>query len=100
MAGNDAPRFFGVLVTYRRPDQLAATLDRIAAQSRQLDRLLVVDNGSDSATRSAVESHSSEYIDAGDNLGPAGGYALGMNRLLDEADDGDWIFLFDDDDPP
>jgi glycosyltransferase involved in cell wall biosynthesis len=100
MAGNDASLFFGVLVTYRRPDQLATTLGRIAAQSRQLDRLLVVDNSSDSATRSAVEEQRAEYIDAGDNLGPAGGFALGMGRLLETAAEEDWIFLLDDDDPP
>ncbi|HEY6628240.1 MAG TPA: glycosyltransferase [Acidimicrobiia bacterium] len=100
MDSSDAPRFFGVLVTYRRPDQLATTLARIQAQTRQLDRLIVVDNGSDRVTASAVETQTAEYIDAGDNLGPAGGYALGMNRLLEQARDGDWIFLFDDDDPP
>ncbi|MGH8916369.1 MAG: glycosyltransferase [Acidimicrobiia bacterium] len=100
MEGHDDPHFFGVLVTYRRPGQLAVTLDRLQAQSRRLDRLLVIDNGSEPETRRAVERHDAHYIDAGDNLGPAGGYALGMTQILESAGDDDWIFLFDDDDPP
>jgi len=100
MADHDDPRFFGVLVTFNRPAELAVTLDRLRSQTRQLDRLLVVDNSSSPATRSAVDGQDAVYIDAGDNLGPAGGYALGMTKLLETAADDDWIFLFDDDDPP
>ncbi len=95
----------GVLVTYLKPQDLTATLRRLDAQTRHLDRLVVVDNGSSLETRQIVESrsgsaHRIEYLDPGENLGPAGGYALGMRHLLDGAGDEDWIFLFDDDDPP
>jgi rhamnopyranosyl-N-acetylglucosaminyl-diphospho-decaprenol beta-1,3/1,4-galactofuranosyltransferase len=100
MNGNDAPRFFGVLVTFNRFTELTTTLQRLEAQTRQLDRLLVVDNGGGAENWSALQGLRAEYVDAGDNLGPAGGYALGMNLLLETASDDDWIFLFDDDDPP
>jgi rhamnopyranosyl-N-acetylglucosaminyl-diphospho-decaprenol beta-1,3/1,4-galactofuranosyltransferase len=101
----EPPRVFGVLVTYRRPDALAKTLDRLVSQTRRPDRLLVVDNGasgevSDLVERAVTSGLPAVYIDAGDNLGPAGGFALGMEQLLVDAGDEDWVFLFDDDDPP
>lgn len=101
----DPDKLFGVLVTYRKDPDLARSLGRLRAQTRQLDRLLVIDNGSSPATRATVDRFvadglAAEYIDAGDNLGPAGGFALGMELLLDAAGGDDWIFLFDDDDPP
>jgi hypothetical protein len=40
------------------------------------------------------------YIAAEENLGPAGGFALGMRRTLEDFDDEDLIVLVDDDDPP
>jgi glycosyltransferase involved in cell wall biosynthesis len=100
---SDSTRVYGVLVTFSRSAALAATLDRLEAQTRHVDRLLVIDNEGSSETRAVVEGHPNlpiAYVDAGDNLGPAGGFALGMRMLLEDADDSDWIFLFDDDDPP
>ncbi len=95
------PKFFGVLVTFRRPEQVAVTLQRLQAQTRQLDYLLLVDNGSDSAVENLISGRlDAAYLDASENTGPAGGYALGMKWLLETAQDDDWIFLFDDDDPP
>jgi glycosyltransferase involved in cell wall biosynthesis len=98
-------KLYGVLVTYRKPTALTSTLERLAAQSRRLDRILVVDNGSSLEAKQIVEMQAGrglhiEYLDAGANLGPAGGFALGMEVLLDGAAEEDWIFLFDDDDPP
>jgi glycosyltransferase involved in cell wall biosynthesis len=96
------PRLHGVLVTFRRPEDLKQTLRRLAAQTTPLESLIVVDNGSDPATRQALDAYPGpiHYLDPGENVGPAGGYALGMNRLLETADDAEWIVLFDDDDPP
>ncbi|WP_186828070.1 glycosyltransferase [Knoellia locipacati] len=91
---------WGVLVTYRREALLADTLARIADQSRPPDQLVVVDNGSDPRVRTAAGRAGAVYIDAGDNLGPAGGIALGMDFVLERAGDDDWLMLFDDDDPP
>jgi glycosyltransferase involved in cell wall biosynthesis len=102
---SDEVRVHGVLVTFRRHTSLSTTLDRLRGQTRPPDRLLVVDNGSDPEVRATVERQiaaglSAEYVDAGDNLGPAGGYAIGMEMILLDAGEEDWIFLFDDDDPP
>jgi GT2 family glycosyltransferase len=95
----------GVLVTYRRADQVQTYLERLAEQSLRLDSLLVVDNDPEMSARCVVEEQRSldipvAYLAAGDNVGPAGGIALGMRRIVEHAADDDWIVLLDDDDPP
>jgi glycosyltransferase involved in cell wall biosynthesis len=97
---------FGVLVTFRRPDDLDRSLDAIASQSAPFDELVVVDNDPSERTRSIVEHHrgASEtstytYIDSATNLGPAAGRSLGAQRIMARADDDDWIVFLDDDDP-
>lgn len=96
------PRLFGVLVTFRRAEQLASTLTAIADQTRPLDDLVVVDNDPAPETRQIVRTATpaAEYIPSPENLGPAGGIALGMRRLLERAGERDWIMTLDDDDPP
>jgi glycosyltransferase involved in cell wall biosynthesis len=98
-------RLFGVLVTYRQPAALPVTLRRIAEQSQPLAGLVVVDNDPSPATRAVVEAHAAglgwlEYVASPENLGPAGGLAVGMERVLDHARPQDWIVLLDDGDPP
>lgn len=101
-----SPRFFGVLVTFRRLDELETTFDRLASQTRQLSRLIVVDNGADNSVADLIGRYQGRaakeitYVSPGDNTGPAGGFAIGMERLVGGSEDDDWIFLFDDDDPP
>jgi rhamnopyranosyl-N-acetylglucosaminyl-diphospho-decaprenol beta-1,3/1,4-galactofuranosyltransferase len=104
-ASDGPPRLHGVLVTFRRPQALTATLGRLEAQSRRLDRLVVVDNAPSPAGRDAVDAHpraasETRYVAAPENLGPAGGIALGMRALLEDGGDRDWAVLLDDDDPP
>jgi glycosyltransferase involved in cell wall biosynthesis len=98
------PALFGILITFRRREALTVTLDRLLAQDRALDRLIVVDNDSSAETRAAVEGSWTprplDYIAAPQNLGPAGGIELGMRRVLEVAADDDWVVLLDDDDPP
>lgn len=94
------PKLWGVIVTFRRPEVLRVMLTRIQEQTMVPDHLLVVDNGSDPAARRAAEEAGAEYVDSGDNIGPAGGIALGMERILEQAGENDWLVLFDDDDPP
>lgn len=96
------PRLFGVLVTFRRPDALAETLQVVAAQTRPIDHLVVVDNDPSPRTREVVETFAplAEYLPAPENLGAAGGIVLGMERVLREAADRDVVVILDDDDPP
>jgi GT2 family glycosyltransferase len=101
----DTGRLFGVLVTFRRPEELAKSLDKLLAQTRRLDRLVVIDNGSTPASEREVDRYRNEgadvvYIDAGENIGPAEGYARGCLYHMEHASDDDWVLTFDDDDPP
>ncbi|MFC7489222.1 MULTISPECIES: glycosyltransferase [unclassified Knoellia] len=93
-------KLWGVVVTYARPDTLNSMLAALSRQTRPVDYLLVVDNGSDAEVARIAYSHGADYLDSGDNLGPAGGIALGMAQVLARADPNDWILLVDDDNEP
>lgn len=100
-----APRLYGLVVTYRRSEQLGPALEGIDSQSRNLDKLVVVDNSPTEITRAIVEEHGrrgcpTEYLPSEENLGPAGGTALAMEHLLTDAQDDDWLIRVDDDRPP
>lgn len=101
----ERPTLFAVLVTFRRPDWLARTLDRLAEQERQPDLLVVVDNGPLPETEAIVRRYEAggrrvDYLPMAENLGFTGGVERGMNHVLGMAKDSDWILLLDDDDPP
>jgi rhamnopyranosyl-N-acetylglucosaminyl-diphospho-decaprenol beta-1,3/1,4-galactofuranosyltransferase len=89
-----------VVVTHRRPDELAKSLDAVSAQTRAPDHLVVVDNDDDPHVREIVNGQpvASTYIGSRRNLGGAGGFALGMLHAL--ALGSDWVWLADDDGRP
>jgi glycosyltransferase involved in cell wall biosynthesis len=91
-----------VLVTFRRPAALAAMLAAVDAQTLPLCELVVVDNAPSPEHGEIVAAASTptRYLPARENLGPAGGLALGMDALLATVSDDDWILTLDDDDPP
>lgn len=97
------PAVLGVLVTFDRPNDLRRSLEVLERQTYRLDLLVVVDNAPNPEVREIVEASGGaarvEYVPCADNLGPAGGIALGMERCLVGASDDDWVCLFDDDDP-
>ncbi|PXY31860.1 galactofuranosyl transferase [Prauserella muralis] len=89
-----------VVVTRHRRDLLADSLKVIAAQTRPVDHLVVVDNGPDEPARDVVEvfPQPHTYLPSYHNLGGAGGFALGMLHAL--ALGADWVWLADDDGRP
>ena len=90
-----------VVVTYRRPLQLELTLSALSRQTRPPDSIVIVDNDPTESARSIVEGiNGLTYLPAHDNLGPAGGIALGMIGVLAKSDGDDSVLLIDDDDPP
>ena len=91
---------YAVLVTHRRPDELAKSLDALTAQTRAPDHLVVVDNDNDDRVADLVASQPipSTYLGSRRNLGGAGGFALGMLHAL--ALGADWLWLADDDGRP
>lgn len=104
MPPRDGRLIHGVLVTHKRPRRLATTLERLRDQDELLETLIVVDNAPDDANEAVVRrarsARSVTYIAAPENIGPAGGIALGMERVVGSAHDLDWVVTLDDDDPP
>ena len=89
-----------VLVTYRRPEELGATLTALQAQTRKFDTIVVVDNDPGGGAISVATTAGVDYVAAGSNTGPAGGLSIGVRRLLETAADDDLIAFVDDGDPP
>ncbi|MDW5609631.1 glycosyltransferase [Mycolicibacterium sp. jd] len=89
-----------IVVTHRRPDELAKSLDAVCSQSRRPDHLIVVDNDHDDRVRDLVDGQPipTTYLGSRRNLGGAGGFALGMLYALSQG--ADWIWLADDDGRP
>jgi rhamnopyranosyl-N-acetylglucosaminyl-diphospho-decaprenol beta-1,3/1,4-galactofuranosyltransferase len=89
-----------VVVTHRRPDELAKSLDVLSTQSRMVDHLIVIDNDSDDRVRDLVAGQPvpTTYLGSRRNLGGAGGFALGMLHALTLG--ADWVWLADDDGRP
>ncbi|MGD9619099.1 MAG: glycosyltransferase [Mycolicibacterium sp.] len=93
-----------VVVTHRRPDELAKSLDAVCSQSRRPDHLIVVDNDfandPDERVRDLVlgQSIPATYLGSKRNLGGAGGFALGILHAL--ALGAEWVWLADDDGHP
>ena len=89
-----------VVVTRNRRELLAESLKMLAAQTRQPDHLVVVDNGPDEPVRDIVESCGlpTTYLVSKRNLGGAGGFALGILHAL--ALGAEWVWLADDDGRP
>ena len=89
----------GILVTYHRPDALAAMVEQLAEIG--LATLTVVDNGpspeSKEAAHKAAARVPTTYIEMSENTGPAGGYERGMGSVLETADTEDWMLVLDDD---
>ncbi|WP_040519159.1 galactofuranosyltransferase GlfT1 [Gordonia aichiensis] len=93
-------RVVAVVVTHRRAELLAESLDVVSAQSRPVDHLVVVDNGNEKQVADLVAAQPipATYVGSERNLGGAGGFALGMLQAL--ALGADWVWCADDDGRP
>jgi GT2 family glycosyltransferase len=94
-------RFGAFIITFNRPAGVRRMLERLLAQTRPPDLILVVDNGQPEPTNAVIEDFSGQPIvhqPMGDNLGPAGAAAFGFKWLVDKSFD--WLYWGDDDNPP
>ena len=99
--GTHAQRVVAVVVAYDRRDLLVEALDALAAQSRPLDAVVVVDNAShdDSAVVATEHPVSATVVELSRNTGGAGGFTVGIAHAV-EALDADLVWLMDDDTIP
>ena len=87
-----------VVVTYNRADMLPGLLEGLARQTRLADAVYVVDNASTDHTQEILASRQGlplRVITAGENLGGAGGFHLGLRTAWEAGHD---RFLLIDDD--
>ena len=95
-AAGDSTSVCAVVVTHNRRELLATCLDRLDAQTRPPDAILVVDNASSDGTAELLAGRDGIEIERLDeNGGGAGGFARGL-ELAHRAGH-EWIWLLDDD---
>ncbi len=89
-----------VVVTYDRPELLRRAVMALHRQSRRLDDIIVVDNGRthDAERLFSRTFQGVTYLRMSENLGPAGGFAAGMQYAHERGHT--WIWLFNDDSEP
>ncbi|RJQ77420.1 glycosyltransferase family 2 protein [Pseudonocardiaceae bacterium YIM PH 21723] len=89
-----------VVVTRHRLELLEQSLKVLAAQTRPIDHLIVVDNGPDQSAEPIIKASGlpATWLPSHHNLGGAGGFALGMLHAL--AMGASWVWCADDDGRP
>ena len=88
-----------LIVTYNRISLLRECVDAVMGQTHAASALYVVDNKSDDGTAeylAGIDDARLRVILSDENLGGAGGFALGVSEALGH-DDYDWLILIDDD---
>lgn len=94
-----------VLVAYNRRELLRESLEALAAQSRPVDRLVIVDNASDDGSAEVAAELLEQWGERArlilltENTGGAGGFATGIAAAIAE-EDVDWVWVMDDDTVP
>src|SRR6185312_1077865 len=93
-------RICAVVVTYNRKTLLRTGLCALLRQTRQLDQILVVDNGSTDGTKEMLEAEfrDCQVLRTPENLGGAGGFRAGMEWAHQAGFD--WTWVMDDDIEP
>lgn len=89
-----------LVVTYNRFELLLLTLGALQAQTRPVDRIVLLDNGSSDGTyarllASGLDLRRVDYVRLDSNRGPARGFWQGMSYAV--ADGADWVWVMDDD---
>lgn len=104
MTADRTRRVTAVLVAYNRRDLLIDALDALAAQTRPVDEVVVLDNSSDDDSSAVAAAHpiGARVIRLDRNTGGAGGFAAGIAAALavPAAEVPEWVWLMDDDTIP
>ena len=96
-------RVGAAVVTYNRGALMAECLDALLAQTRPLERIVVVDNASTDGTgellrrRGLLDDPRVELERLPENRGSSGGFAAAIERARDGCD---WLWVMDDDAEP
>lgn len=86
------PTISAVIPTWNRADLLRSLLPGLRAQTRTIDRVIVVDNGSSDDTESVAREFGAELLSLGENRG----FAAAVNAGILHAET-DWILILNND---
>lgn len=90
-----------VIVTYNRKELLVENIRMLLKQTRQFDRIFIIDNCSTDGTAEYLQQNGWKnkspfrYIKTESNIGGAGGFYIGTKAAFESG--ADWIVLMDDD---
>ena len=84
-----------VVVTYNRLSDLEKCLDSLRQQTRPLDNILVINNGSTDGTQQWLATQPDVQVITQENLGGAGGFATGIDTAYQAGYT--WLWCMDDD---
>lgn len=89
-----------VVVSFNRVEYLKKCLLALSRQTRKLDEIIVVENGSTDGSAEFIKANYPQFTlhETGENLGGAGGFALGVDIAIANGHDAAW--LMDDDAEP
>lgn len=88
-------KVIAVVVTYNRQELLSECVTALRNQTRQIDKILVINNGSTDNTESWLSRQSDIEYFTQKNIGSGGGFNTGINLAYQMGYD--WIWLMDDD---
>ena len=91
-------KVIAVVVTYNRQALLSECITALRSQSRPLDAILIVNNGSTDGTEHWLAGQTDLICINQQNVGSSGGFNTGINRGYEMGYD--WIWCMDDDGYP
>jgi len=91
-------KVIAVIVTYNRQKLLSECIEALRNQTRKIDKILVINNGSNDNTESWLELQNDLEFFTQKNIGSGGGFNTGINLAYQK--EYDWIWLMDDDGYP
>src|SRR5689334_2658009 len=88
-------KVIAVIVTYNRKQLLANCISALKNQTRKIDSILVINNGSTDDTATWLQQQNNiDHISQG-NVGSGGGFYTGIKTAYERGYN--WIWLMDDD---
>jgi rhamnopyranosyl-N-acetylglucosaminyl-diphospho-decaprenol beta-1,3/1,4-galactofuranosyltransferase len=91
-------KVIAVIVTYNRQKLLSECIEALRNQTRKIDKILVINNGSNDNTESWLQAQNDLEFFTQKNIGSGGGFNTGINLAYQK--EYDWIWLMDDDGYP
>jgi rhamnopyranosyl-N-acetylglucosaminyl-diphospho-decaprenol beta-1,3/1,4-galactofuranosyltransferase len=88
-------KVIAVVVTYNRKTLLSECIAALRSQTRPVDQILVINNGSTDNTENWLQHQSDIEFVTQNNVGSGGGFNTGIRLAYEKGHD--WIWLMDDD---